>query len=1127
MPRAVLADYLAEIARIRATGAGTDEISYYGSLAGALNATGQGLKPKVFCVPNLANRGAGFPDLGLFAGSAFDRSDAWPTGRPPERGVVEIDDIPTDVSAKLASQQVERYLSAYHLVLVTNYRDFELIGRDAAGRRETRERFSFNCPDADSFFALARSTQRPRGLGTRFAEFLERVLLHQAPLARPEDVAFFFASYARDALARVEEQASLPAFAELRMALQDALGLVFEGQKGEHLFRSTLVQTLFYGLFSAWVEVARQGGGFDWRAAGWSLHVPFVDTLFQRIATLQYLKPLGLEEPLSWASGALNRVDKDAFFARFQDADAVRYFYEPFLAAFDPALRKDMGVWYTPREIVRYMVERVDRVLRTELEVADGLADPSVWILDPCCGTGAYLVEVLDRIARTLREKGEDALVAEDLKQAALSRVAGFEIMPAPYVIAHWQVGHMLRQAGAPLAEGERAAVYLTNALTGWAAPTETDEPAATQRGLRLTYPPLADERDEASRVKQSRPILVVLGNPPYNAYAGTSPAEESGLVEPYKEGLREEWGIKKYNLDDLYVRFFRIAERRIAEGTGRGVVCFITNHSWTFGKSYTVMRKRMTEEFDRIWIDNLHGDRKISEYGPDGRTSETVFAIRGFSPGIQQGTAVSLLVRRATRSVGHRAYFNDRFNASKADMRRQQMIDSLDIDDATELYENAKPTRRNWYSLPSSDVTKEYDGWFSVSDISAIRPLNGLMEKRGGALIDDRAERLRERMRAYLDAGRTWEDVAPMIGGLARDAAGFPARATREKAIRAAPFSDRGVLPYFVRPFDTRSAYVTDEVALWNRHRPELLRTLPVASGFLATRPAGVANPEGSPIVWTPRLGDDQALRTHANYSPVFIPGDPKPLANLSPAIRAWLAALDLPDPDTDRETAFLPWHHALAIGYAPAWLSENADGIRQNWPRVPLPVTAELLRASAALGARVAALLDPDTAVTGVTTGTIDPALARLAITSKQGGGSITEADRALSAGWGHTGKGGAVMPGRGRVITRPFVSEEAGTQAAFPADATNDIFLNDAAYWRNVPDPVWNFTIGGYQVLKKWLSYRERPLLGRPLETTEIRYVTDVARRLAALCMMRDVLDANYRACVAEHRPLDQTG
>src|SRR5258708_28804667 len=170
----------------------------------------------------------------------------------------------------------------------------------------------------------------------------------------------------------------------------------FDGAKGDHLFRSTLVQTLFYGVFSAWVTHAEGGGGeFNWNGAEWWLHVPMVRALFEKIATPARLRPLGLIEVLDWAASALNRIDRPAFFARFDDARAVQYFYEPFLEAFDPELRRQLGVWYTPTEIVRYMVARVDRVLREELGVPDGLADPRVYILDPCCGTGAYLVDVL------------------------------------------------------------------------------------------------------------------------------------------------------------------------------------------------------------------------------------------------------------------------------------------------------------------------------------------------------------------------------------------------------------------------------------------------------------------------------------------------------------------------------------------------------------------------------------------------------------------------------------------------------------------------------------------------------------------------------------------------------------
>src|SRR5208282_3452157 len=171
------------------------------------------------------------------------------------------------------------------------------------------------------------------------------------------------------------------------------------------------------------------------------MHLPFVHTLYEAVATPGKLKDLGLVEVLDWAAGVLGRVDRGEFFQRFEDQHAVQYFYEPFLQAYDPELRKELGVWYTPPEIVKYQVARVDTVLREELNLADGLADPNVIVLDPCCGTGAYLVEVLHRIAATLREKGGDALVASDLKEAAMNRIFGFEIMPAPFVVSHLQLG--------------------------------------------------------------------------------------------------------------------------------------------------------------------------------------------------------------------------------------------------------------------------------------------------------------------------------------------------------------------------------------------------------------------------------------------------------------------------------------------------------------------------------------------------------------------------------------------------------------------------------------------------------------------------------------------------------------
>lgn len=628
--------YLDDISRIRSL-PGTQETSFYPAVAALLNQVGGGLRPKVYCLHHPSG-GDGIPDFGLFEQTGFRRGETptWRAGILPDRGAVEVKGASHTMAALLASDQVrKKYLPACGLVLATNLWQFRLL--DDVGR--IRESFDL-ADDENAFWQVAHGS-RHTALADRFAEFLQRCLLTGVPLARPADVAFFLASYAREALTRLEERATLPALAALRQGMERALGVAFDSKDGEHLFRSTLVQTLFYGLFSAWVAHARSGGsGFDWRAAQWSMTVPVARFLFQQVATPEALQPLELVPLLDAAAETLNYVDQAAFFTAFDDARAVQYFYEPFLEYFDPVLRRQLGVWYTPAEVVGYMVERVDRVLRTELGRAEGLADPDVWVLDPCCGTGSYIVEVLRRIRRTLDEQGMGDLAAERLKHAAMTRIVGFEIMTAPFTIAHWQVGEELRHAGAPLAQGERAAVYLTNALTGWDSAEETGS-------LEIIFETLAQERAAAITVKQTQPILVVLGNPPYNAFAGVSPQSEGGLVEPYKQGLQRRWNVRKFNLDELYVRFYRIAERRIAERTGQGIICFISNYSWLSYDSFVVMRERLLSEFDTIWIDNMNGDsRETGKLTPAGDPDPSVFSTPMNREGIRLGTCIATMVR-------------------------------------------------------------------------------------------------------------------------------------------------------------------------------------------------------------------------------------------------------------------------------------------------------------------------------------------------------------------------------------------------------------------------------------------------------------------------------------------------
>ena len=606
--------YFTDLARMHASGGATGERSTYGPLASLLNAVGTALKPKVFCVQELADQGAGHPDFGLYASKQVQKGGPR-EGQVPERGVVEVKPAGDDAWLTVASDQVARYWGRYRLVLVTNTRDFALIGEDATGRPTKLETFRLAISEGEFRRRIEKPRAFARDVGAGLGEYLARVLSHRAALAEPKDLAWLFASYARDGLARVEVAGDAPSLKAVRSALEDALGVRFEGEKGARFFHSTLVQTLFYGVFSAWVLWARQSppprGRFNWHEAVWHLRAPVLAALFQQLAQPSRLQPLGLVEVLDWTAAALDRVDRTAFFARFAEGEAVPYFYEPFLQAFDPVLRKQLGVWYTPSEVVRYMVARVDKALKDDLGIAEGLAAENVYVLDPCCGTGAYLAEVLRRIAVNLEGQGLGALAGARVKQAATERVFGFEIMPAPFVVAHLQVGLTMQALDAPLAEDgdERAGVFLTNALTGWEP--HTNKP--------LPFPELEEERDRADRVKQDRPILVILGNPPYDGYAGMAVEEERELSDAYRTTRRVRRP-EGQGLNDPYVRFFRMAERRIAEKTGQGVVCFISNYSWLDGLSFTGMRERFLEAFDAVRIDCLNGDKyKTGKVAPDG----------------------------------------------------------------------------------------------------------------------------------------------------------------------------------------------------------------------------------------------------------------------------------------------------------------------------------------------------------------------------------------------------------------------------------------------------------------------------------------------------------------------------
>ena len=1102
---AAVEDYFSDLRRVRASGGATGERSYYPALTNLLNAVGGALRPKVFCVSEMAQQGAGHPDIGLYAAKQVQKGQP-KQGQTPEGGVVEVKPANDDAWLTAESAQVSRYWDRYRLVLATNTRDFVLLGEDSEGKPAKLETFRLAQSAADFETKLQHPRAFARNIGAGLGEYLSRAMSHRAALVEPRDLAWLLASYARDGLARVEAAGGAPSLGTVRSALEEALGVRFEGDRGAAFFRSTLVQTLFYGVFSAWVLWSRQTppptGAFNWHEAVWHLRAPVLRALFQQLSDPGRLQPLGLVEVLDWTAAALDRVDRAAFFARFNEGEAVPYFYEPFLEAFDPALRKQLGVWYTPAEVVRYMVARVDRALKDDLGISDGLAADNVYVLDPCCGTGAYLAETLKRIAANLEERGLGALTGARVKQAATQRVFGFEIMPAPFVVAHLQVGLTMQALDAPLSDdgAERAGVFLTNALTGW-------EPRVQKP---LPFPELEEERDRAERVKQDTPVLVILGNPPYNGFAGMAVDEERELSEAYRTTRRVRRP-EGQGLNDLYVRFFRMAERRIAEKTGRGVVCFISNYSWLDGLSFTGMRERYLEAFDAIRIDCLNGDRyKTGKTAPDGSPDPSIFSTPGDPVGIQVGTAIATLVRKADHLPAETVSFRHLWGQAK----REELSETAEAEPSA-LYDDVSPNLPLGLPFAAMAVNGDWQDWPSLPDLFPTS-FPGVKTSRDSFLTDVDLGRLEGRVAHYFNPDLSHEEIARLYPSVMNPSARFNPRSVRDSLLkRDEPGEKSGIVQYAYRPFDNRWLYWEAETKLLDEKRADYKPHVFEGNLWLSSAQHLRKGAEEPQTCCTPHIGSLHLIERGANMFPAWLRDDGLRLdgdglqrrPNLSPTAQLYLEWLGLGVEDL--------FHHVLAVLHDPAYREANAGALRMEWPRIPLPGwpdgdiggAAEELAASAERGGELAALLDPETPVPGVTTGTLRPEMASIGVPATADGRNMTGDDFEVTVGWGHFSTGDAVMPGQGRTEERPYTAGERaalGEAMTTLGESTVDVYLNDQAYWRNVPINVWNYKLGGYQVLKKWLSYREYRVLRRALLPEEVQHFTDVGRRIGGILL-----------------------
>ncbi|MGD9790230.1 MAG: type ISP restriction/modification enzyme [Phycisphaerales bacterium] len=1105
--------YLEGLHDVHGTGKATAEQSYKSKLEALLTAIGEDFDPELFATMELKQEGAGQPDLGIFEKKSGNL-----------RLVVEVKGTKDNIHDTASGDQVSKYWKRYGFVLVTNFREYVLVARNAEtgeAKVETRYRLS----TTSEAFWKAKPTKLAEEHEQGLTDYLAGVFARPAPILKPKDLAADLARHAREAKRRLGRH-SIDDLKPLQDAFERALGLTFTDEQGMRFFRSSLVQTLFYGLFSAWMlwkaalPKGRKPPAFDWRQASDHLDLPLIANLFEEVAKPRRLKDLDLREPVEWAAGSLNRVNHAEFFAAFDADHAITLFYEPFLEAFDPDLREELGVWYTPPEIVRYMVERVDQLLRAELGIKDGLADERVYVLDPAVGTGSFLLDVARRIHATLDDQGHGALAASKVKKALCERIFGFEILTAPYVVAHLQLGILLRGLGGKLGKDERVGVYLTNALTGW------EPPKGAKQTLAFTF--LQDEQDKAARVKREAPILVVLGNPPYRGNRGVALDEEGDLIRPYKDGLSKNWGVKKQMLDDLYVRFYRLAERRIGEIGKRGIVCYISNFGWLDGLSHVQMRERLLSNFDSVFIDNCNGDRfRTGKKTPDGKPDQSMFTTDQQPIGIEPGTAIAAFVRSTNdRPKGAMAAVQYRELWGLSNDKRRMLLDSLSPKSAKNApkYEAARIARELRYAIGGHDASASYLAWPNLAELFG-EPFKGVQPGRGTALVDiDRAP-LEERMKGYFDPAVKDADLAELCPDLMTDEARYDASELRRELLRKKQKYDKtNLLPCAWQPFDTRFMYWQPVGKLLNEKRAEFREQVWPGNLFLACTQKPRKSEYPSPVV-VDAIGSYYLMDPYATYFPLRRRHETLMGESIGPGLdEKWLervcdahgvkaltkdghgwtdAAMKINDD---------LFFHAVAVLWADAFKDAHAASLNMDWARLPIPADKKALAESARLGRATADLLRGDVPVEGVTTGRLRSGLKSLAVPARIDGKPIdTDADLIVDATWGFRNKAGAVMCGRGKATPND----------ADPENAV-DVWINDRVCWRNVPTDVWNFTLGGYPVVKKWLSYREHRVLGRPLTGAELMHVSEIVRRLAALLAMEGELNASYAACAKATAP-----
>jgi len=724
--------------------------------------------------------------------------------------------------------------------------------------------------------------------------------------------------------------------------------------------------------------------------------------------------------------------------------DPIVHFYETFLNQYDPQTRERRGVYYTPEPVVQYIVRSVHSLLKTHFNLPDGLADPAVTLLDPAAGTLTFPAEAIKLAVQEFVQKYGQGGKTKFIHDQILKNYYAFELMMAPYAIGHMKISYLLEALGYHLQENESFQLYLTNTLE-MEEITQIDLP-----GVRA----LSEESRLAGRVKRE-PILVIMGNPPYSGISSNINAWTEELLKKDLDGAQSYYkvdgqplGEKKLWLQDDYVKFLRFAQWKIQKA-GRGIVAMITNHSYLDNPTFRGMRQSLMKTFDEIYILNLHGNSLKKETAPDGSPDENVFDIR-------QGVAISIFIKTDSKKM-HSVFYQDLYG------NRESKYAWLKANEFSPFeYNQISPTNPFYFFIPTNVFQiRYYSNWPRITDIFPEN-VTGIVTARDNLAINFDKKTLLRNIETFQNKNFT-DDFVKEIFKLSENYA-WKIHSQREEFQGVNDIEDY-IKEILYRPFDKRYIFYQPNIVF--RMRFDVMHHMLKENLALLCKRQGKRKPYSyffitdticESCVFESAFANNTVfplyLYVDENKKDLYTPESEYKKPNIEAKIYNGLENVygrKLSPEDI--------LNYIYGVFYSNIYRETYVEFLEYDFPRVPFTAESALFQQMAALGQRL-----------------INLHLLR-----------SPELEQPIARFEGQ---------GEDLTITTPKYDPK-----------TNRVWINPTYYLEGIPPEVWQYQIGGYQVLDKYLKGRK----GRSLE--DPRHILRVATALAKTIEIQNEIDPLY--------------